>query len=764
MGFVHEKVDTIWFPLVGVGFGFLMIAYLVWKVLTAPKGDEEVERIGRLIRQGATAFMWTETKILLIVVAVLAVIIGVVTWSEEKSGELVSYLLGVMCSSTSGFVGMYIGTRANTRTCEAAKVGLLPALRIALNSGAVMSFMVVTLSLLGLVVCWMAYNHIALSAFGFGASTIALFYRVAGGIFTKSSDVGADLVGKNEEGLPEDDPRNAASIADNVGDQVGDIAGLGSDLFESFVGSMVAGCALGLSDFNDDIDNPHDYRGVAYTFYIGFAGIIASIIGCFSVRVSKNAEASQAVLLKALRIGTAVTSILITILALIGGYVIFDDDPKEAWKLFGCVTIGLFVGVLIGLWTEYYTSYEYKPTLELAKSGTYGDALVVINGTSLGLMSTLFPIIGITVAILSTYTLHGVFGTAIAAIGMLSTLGFTLATDAYGPISDNAGGIAEMSQQPPKVRELTEELDALGNTNAALGKAFSVASATITALSLIEAYKQHAHVEQINVVNASTLAGLLIGGLLPCIFASLTMSAVFKGAAEVINEVRRQFKYIPGLLEGTAECDPQTCVHQCTITSLKEMIVPGILMIFSPITVGYLLGSEALGGLLMGTTLVASLLGIYMNNAGGAWDNAKKACETGVLGEDIGKGSDEHKALVTGDTVGDPFKDVSGPSLNVLSKLMAHLSLMFGAQFQYGWARWRIGLILSIVFLVIIVVYYIILSKTKKNIVIINKKKKKLDSDEDNDQQLEPLNKDDLGSSSDERSKKDTSNDDSSDN
>ncbi|KAJ3446357.1 k(+)-insensitive pyrophosphate-energized proton pump [Anaeramoeba flamelloides] len=718
MTFGMQKVDTIWFPIAGSLLGFFSVAVLIRAVLKSPKASKEVEEIGELIRKGAKAFLWMETKILVFVVAVLGIMVAVLTWENNGYRELIAYLFGVLCSAAAGIIGMYIGTQANTRTVQGAYSGVSTALRIALNGGAVMSFSVVSLSLLGVTICWIAFDAVTCAAFGFGASTIALFFRAAGGIFTKSSDVGADLVGKVEQNLPEDDPRNAGAIADNVGDQVGDIAGLGSDLFESFVGSLVAGVILALSTYNEDTENPTDYRGVAFTLFVGFVGIIAAIFGALSVRTRKDVEVKQTVLLNALRRGVAITAILILVGTLIGGVLIFSDDKKEGYKLFGCVAIGLIVGLLIGFWTEYYTSYDYSPTLKVSRMGLYGAAPVVIQGTSLGLISTSFPVIGIVVAILTTYTLKGVFGTAIAALGLLSTLGFTLATDAYGPIADNAGGISEMSNQPKKIRDLTDQLDALGNTNAALGKAFCVTSATITSLALIEAYREYSGIEHLNVLNPVSLAGLLVGGLLPCLFSSLTMSAVCRGASEVINEVRRQFNEIPGLLEGTAKCDPEICVSKCTKRALIDMIVPGILILFSPLAVGFLLGNEALGSMLIGTVVVGNCLAIYFANSGGSWDNAKKACECGMLGEDHAKGSETHKALVVGDTVGDPFKDVSGPSIDVLCKLMANLSLMLGKRFTKGYDQWVIGLIIVILEALLIGIYYLVINKFDKSKMI----------------------------------------------
>ena len=575
---------------------------------------------------------------------------------------------------------MNVAIRANVRTTAAAERGLNPALRIAFSSGAVMGLTVVGLGLIGVSVLYLAFGDFKVEyipGFSFGASSIALFARVGGGIYTKAADVGADLVGKVEQGIPEDDPRNPATIADNVGDNVGDVAGMGADLFESYVGSVIATMAIAVGAaaiIVDDVSNEY----LVLPLILAGTGIIASIVGTFAVRTSEQATFSN--LLWALRRGIFVAAALVAVAA---WFLVQAMDVNT--HIFWAIVAGLAAGVIIGLVTEFFTSYDYFPTKRIAESAQTGPATVIISGFATGMQSTVIPTLVIAGAVIAAFLLGsevgdgmGFYGVAIAAVGMLSTLGITLATDAYGPVADNAGGIAEQAGLPPEVRDRTDALDALGNTTAATGKGFAIGSAALTALALMAAYSQAVDLESINLLEYDTLVGALIGAMLPFIFCALTMQAVGRAAYAIVNEVRRQFREIPGLMEGTGRPEYARCVDLSTRGALREMIVPGVMAVAAPIIVGLALGAEALGGMLIGAIITGFLVAIAMANAGGAWDNAKKYIERGQYG---GKGSEAHKAAVVGDTVGDPFKDTSGPSLNILLKLMSIVALVFAPLF-----------------------------------------------------------------------------------
>ena len=658
--------------IVAGGVALLFAAFTAIRVLKADQGNEQVRAIGDAIREGSNAFLRREYMALVPFVVVVAIVLGVLidwlTLGEVIPKTAISYLAGTICSAVAGLVGMSVAVRANVRTATAAIQGLNPALRIAFSSGTVMGVTVVGIGLLGVTILYAIFQDITVVAgFGFGASSIALFARVGGGIFTKAADVGTDLVGKIEAGIPEDDPRNPGVIADNVGDNVGDVAGMGADLFESYVGSIIAAIALaGVTSYN---------AGTAMLpLLLAAAGILAAILGTFVVRSGERADFGQ--LLWALRRGIFASAILVAIFALI---IVLVMDSLEL-KLFWIILVGLVAGLVIGLSTEYYTSYDYAPVKQIAESTQTGAATVIISGIAIGMISTIIPLIAIAVTILVAFELAGFYGVALAGVGLLSTLGITLATDAYGPVADNAGGIAEQAGLPPEVRERTDALDALGNTTAATGKGFAIGSAALTSLALLAAYAVAAGLGEsgINLLTHTTLVGLLIGAMLPFVFSALTMKAVGRAAMAIVNEVRRQFREIPGIMDGTGKPDYARCVDISTTGALKEMIVPGLMAVVVPIATGFILGREALGGLLIGAVGSGFMLAIMMATAGGAWDNAKKYVELGNFG---GKGSDAHKAAVEGDVVGDPFKDTSGPSLNILLKLMAIVSLVFAPVF-----------------------------------------------------------------------------------
>ena len=660
-------------------------AYLAWKVMQSDEGNERVRFIGNAIREGSMAFLSREYRLLAVFVVVVFAIIWVFVDydilnkvegdGDPIPGTAISYLVGAIGSGLAGFIGMSIAVRANTRTTVQAQTGLNSALRVAFNSGTVMGVSVVGIGLIGITVVYLIFQDIKVVAgFGFGASSIALFARVGGGIFTKAADVGADLVGKIEQGLHEDDPRNPATVADNVGDNVGDVAGMGADLFESYTGSIIATIALGaVGAAALGMSNPGDFDSNIFVLpmLIAAIGIIASIIGTFFVRTREGASMGN--LLWSLRFGIFGAGVLVLIATGVA-LVLLDMD----FNLFWVVLTGLVAGQIIGTSSEVYTSYEYKFTRDIADQAQTGPATVIISGLGLGMVSTLVPAVVVVVAMWLANDLAGTYGVALAAVGMLSTLGITLATDAYGPVADNAGGIAEQAGLDPIVRERTDALDSLGNTTAATGKGFAIGSAVLTALALMAAYSEVTDVEAFDLRDINVLMGLLIGALLPFLFAALTMQAVARAANEMVQEVRRQFREIPGLLEGTADADYTRAVDISTQGAMKQMVLPGVLAIVAPVAIGAILGAEALGGLLIGAISSGFLLAIMMANAGGAWDNAKKFIEAGAHG---GKGSDPHAAAVVGDTVGDPFKDTSGPSLNILIKLMSIVALVFAPLF-----------------------------------------------------------------------------------
>lgn len=658
-------------PLIGMLFAL----YLSYKIVSQDEGNKDIIFIGNAIKEGAMAFLSKEYRVLSIVVIIVAIIITLLldfdilnNSNYQLPNIAISYIAGALGSAIAGFVGMSIAVRANYRTTVQAMKGLNPALRIAFNSGAVMGISVVSIGLLGITIIHLIFNSTqAAAGFGFGASTIALFARVGGGIYTKAADIGADLVGKLEVGIPEDDPRNPATIADNVGDNVGDVAGMGADLFESYVGSIIATMTL-VSVVTFTIS---EESATLLPFFIASVGIISSIIGTFLVRTKEGA--SMGSLLWSLRTGIFSAGIIVLIVTLLMSF-----TDLFSIEVFWIILTGLVAGIIIGTASEVATSYEYKYTKNLAKQAKTGAATIIIGGLGLGMMSTIIPTIVIIAAMAISYQLGGFYGIALAAVGMLSTLGITLATDAYGPVADNAGGIAVQAKLKPEVRERTDALDSLGNTTAATGKGFAIGSAVLTAGALLFSYSIIAEIEVINLLKVKVLIGLIIGTLMPFVFSALTMQAVGAAAIDMVNEVRRQFKEIKGLLEGKAVADYAKAVEISTNGALKAMIVPGLIAIIAPIATGLILDKEALGAMLAGAIASGFLLAIMMANSGGAWDNAKKYIESGKLG---GKGSDAHSAAVVGDTVGDPFKDTSGPALNILIKLMTIISVVFAPLF-----------------------------------------------------------------------------------
>ena len=647
-------------PILGI-CALLFAFYLTKKVGRQDAGTDRMKEIAAFIHEGARAFLTAEYKILIVFVAVLFILIGVGIGNWVTA---VCFLVGALFSTVAGYIGMNVATKANVRTAAAAKdSGMNKALSIAFSGGAVMGMAVVGFGLFGAGVIYaLTKNPDVLSGFSLGASSIALFARVGGGIYTKAADVGADLVGKVEAGIPEDDPRNPAVIADNVGDNVGDVAGMGADLFESYVESLVSAITLGVVYAKES--------GAIFPLVIAALGVLASVIGCFFVKGDENSSPH-----KALKYGSYSAAIVVMIGSLILSKVFFNGF-KEAIA----IIFGLIVGLLIGVITEVYTSGDYGFVKKIAQQSETGPATTVISGIAVGMQSTAVPIILIAIGIIGAYSFSGLYGIALAAVGMLSTTGITVAVDAYGPIADNAGGIAEMSGLPSEVRNITDKLDAVGNTTAAMGKGFAIGSAALTALALFVSYAQAVGLFEsgINLLDYKVIVGMFVGGMLPFLFSAFTMDSVSKAAYKMIEEVRRQFKTIPGILEGKGKPDYTSCVAISTQAALKEMLLPGVMAVLAPLFIGVVLGPAALGGLLGGALVTGVMLAIFMSNSGGAWDNAKKYIEDGNHG---GKGSEAHRAAVVGDTVGDPFKDTSGPSINILIKLMTIVSLVFAPLF-----------------------------------------------------------------------------------
>lgn len=646
----------------------LFAVYKICFVSKADAGTDRMKEIAASINEGARAFLFAEYRILAIFIVILLLAIGLfIDWVTA-----ICFVCGALFSILAGYIGMNVATKANVRTANAARTnGMNKALAIAFSGGSVMGMCVVGLGLLGASVLFIITKDTkVLFGFSLGASSIALFARVGGGIYTKAADVGADLVGKVEAGIPEDDPRNPAVIADNVGDNVGDVAGMGADLFESYVGAIISAMTLGAAASTVQLFT-NATMNTLFPLVISACGILASVIATFFVRGKEGSNPH-----KALKMGSYVSALLVVIAS-----VVFSKAMLGNFKASYAIIAGLIVGLIIGVITEVYTSGDYKFVKKIAQQSETGSATTIISGVAVGMMSTWIPVVLICIGIFVSYQFAGLYGIALAAVGMLSTTGITVAVDAYGPIADNAGGIAEMSGLDHSVREITDKLDAVGNTTAAMGKGFAIGSAALTALALFVSFAEATGLAgaEISLLSPNVVIGLLIGGMLPFVFSAMTMDSVSKAAYKMIEEVRRQFREIPGIMKGEAKPDYKTCVAISTTAALKEMLVPGIMAVVVPLVVGFVLGSSALGGLLAGALVTGVMMAMFMSNAGGAWDNAKKYIEEGHHG---GKGSEAHKAAVVGDTVGDPFKDTSGPSINILIKLMTVVSTVFAALFS----------------------------------------------------------------------------------